>query len=159
MSVSNVLERQVGRKLVARHRTLAVAESCTGGLIAHRITNVPGSSDYFLGGVVAYSNRSKSALLGVRAAYLAQFGAVNEMVARKMAEGVRERFEADCGVAVTGIAGPGGGSAEKPVGLVFIALATERGTEAARCLFRGTRDKVKQQTADAALKMLLEVLS
>src|SRR3990172_122158 len=114
------LEEQVGRALKARGWTLATAESCTGGLLADRITNVPGSSDYFLGGVVSYAYRAKETLLGVDHAVLTSDGAVSETVARQMAEGVRARLGADVGIGVTGVAGPGGGSAAKPAGLVWI---------------------------------------
>ncbi len=119
----DTLEAVVGRLLSEQGRTVAVAESCTGGLIAHRFTDVPGSSEYFLGGVVAYSNHAKCSLLGVPEELLSQHGAVSEPVARAMAEGVRERFNADIGVATTGISGPGGGSEEKPVGLVYLGIA------------------------------------
>jgi PncC family amidohydrolase len=117
------IEYRIGKALSARGLTLATAESCTGGLIGHRITNVAGSSAYYLGGVIAYDNRIKAGLLGVSEADLASYGAVSEPVARQMAEGVRTRFGADYAVAVTGIAGPGGGSEDKPVGLVYVAVA------------------------------------
>jgi PncC family amidohydrolase len=117
------LEAVVGQLLTEKGRTVAVAESCTGGLIAQKLTNVPGSSDYFLGGVVAYANRAKQRQLGVPEALLAAHGAVSEPVARAMAIEVRERFGSDIGIATTGISGPGGGSDEKPVGLVYLAIA------------------------------------
>ena len=158
MAASEGLEELVGEWLTARGETLAVAESCSGGLIAHRITNVPGSSSYFLGGLVAYSNDVKAALLGVSPAVLEEHGAVSEPVARQMVEGVRDRFGSDFGAAVTGIAGPGGGSAEKPVGLVYIAVAGNNGSRVERCHFSGDREEVKAQTAETALKMLLEIL-
>ena len=137
---------------------MATAESCSGGLIAHRITNVPGSSGYFVGGVVAYSNEIKQNLLGVEAETLAAHGAVSEPVAREMAEGARQRFRTDYAIACTGIAGPAGGTAEKPVGLVHIAVASGVGTTATRNLFKGSRLTVKEQTAEKALAMLWEVL-
>lgn len=117
------IEERLHRRLKELHRTLATAESCTGGLIAHRITNVAGASDYFLGGVVAYSDKVKASLLRVSQDDLKEYGAVSEPVARQMAQGVRARFRADYGIGVTGVAGPGGGTAEKPVGLVYIAVA------------------------------------
>jgi nicotinamide-nucleotide amidase len=119
------LESVVGRMLLEGEKTLAVAESCTGGLIAGRLTDIPGSSAYFLGGVVAYANRAKRDLLGVPEALLAEHGAVSAAVAGAMAEGVRTRFGADIGIATTGISGPGGGTAEKPVGLVYLGISAD----------------------------------
>src|SRR5690606_25169764 len=113
----DTLEAAVGRMLAARSLTLATAESCTGGLLGHRITNIPGASAYYRGGVVVYGNTTKVELLDVDAAVIAADGAVSESVARQMAEGVRARLNADLGVATTGIAGPGGGTPEKPVGM------------------------------------------
>lgn len=135
---------------------LTTAESCTGGLIAHRITNVPGASECFTGGVVAYSNALKTALLGVSPQTLVKTGAVSEPVAQEMAEGARDRYRADIAVAVTGIAGPGGGSPEKPVGLVFIAVAWNGGCNVTRHEFSGSREEVKEQTAAAALTLVWE---
>jgi len=155
---SDILENMLFERLQNRAKTVATAESCTGGLIAHRITNVPGMSDHFPGGVVAYSNEAKRSLLGVPAVLLQQHGAVSQPVAEAMAEGARRRFGSDLGVGVTGIAGPGGGSPEKPVGLVYIAVADGRRTVCARNLFLGSREEIKAQTADKALTMLLESL-
>ncbi|MCC6697874.1 MAG: CinA family protein [Candidatus Hydrogenedentes bacterium] len=151
-------EALAGERLAASGRTLATAESCSGGLLAHRITNVPGSSAYFLGGVITYSNEAKVDLLGVSMEVLDREGAVSETVARQMAQGVRERFDVDWGVGVTGIAGPGGGSPEKPVGLVYIAVAGNRQTCVTRNLFEGSRESIKEQTAEQALRLLLEQL-
>ena len=148
------LEELVGQLLRARGLSLAVAESCTGGLIGHRLTNVPGSSDYFLGGVVSYSNAAKHDLLRVPADVLAQQGAVSAETARDMARGVRDTFHAAMGLAVTGIAGPGGGSLEKPVGTVYIALATEAGDDGWHYEFCGNRDEIKTLTAETALDRL-----
>ena len=117
------IEQVVVRLLTAQKKTLALAESCTGGFIANRMTNVPGASAVFLGGVVSYANSAKEKFLGVRAETLKRHGAVSEAVAREMAEGAREKFGSDFAIAVTGIAGPGGGTKEKPVGTVFIALS------------------------------------
>ncbi len=141
----------VGRLLREQGKTLAVAESCTGGLVAEQITEVPGSSHYFLGGVVAYSNEAKARFLGVPESVLDEHGAVSEPVARAMAEGVRERFGADLGVATTGISGPDGGSEEKPVGLVHIALARAEGTHAEHFVFPLDRHRHRRLTAQAAL--------
>jgi nicotinamide-nucleotide amidase len=140
-----------GRLLRERGATVAVAESCTGGLIAEKLTDVPGASDYFLGGVVAYANAAKQNLLGVPEALIAEHGAVSEPVARAMAEGVRARFDADIGVATTGISGPDGGSAEKPVGLVHLALADAAGTHADHFVFPVARVGHRELTAQVAL--------
>jgi nicotinamide-nucleotide amidase len=145
------MEQVVGRLLRERGVRVAVAESCTGGLIAEKITDVPGSSAYFLGGVVAYADAAKHALLGVPEALLAQHGAVSDAVARAMAEGARARFAADLAVATTGISGPGGGSEAKPVGLVHLALADARGTHSDRFVFPLDRTRHRQITAQVAL--------
>jgi nicotinamide-nucleotide amidase len=149
-----IIEGIVLRLLRSKNKTLALAESCTGGGIANRITNVPGASAVFLGGIVSYANEAKEKLLGVRAETLRQHGAVSEAVAREMAEGVRIRFGADFAIAVTGIAGPDGGTAEKPVGTVFIALAMESETVVERRLNAYERATFKELTAHQALEML-----
>jgi nicotinamide-nucleotide amidase len=148
------IEAAVVRLLTERKKTLAVAESCTGGCLAHRVTNVPGASAVFLGGLVTYSTEAKQKFLGVRAETLAAHGAVSEAVAREMAEGARRQTGADFAIAVTGIAGPGGGTAEKPVGTVFIGLAGEFGTVAERRLNFYERESFKEVTAWQALEML-----
>jgi PncC family amidohydrolase len=140
--------------LKERKQTLALAESCTGGFIANQITNVPGASEIFLGGIVAYSNAVKQKFLGVRAEILKQHGAVSEAIAREMAAGARKKFGADFAIAVTGIAGPRGGTKKKPVGTVFIALAGEFGMVAERRLNSGGRKAFKRLTARQALEML-----
>lgn len=148
------LEAVVGRILRARNETLAVAESCSGGFLGHRLTNIPGSSDYFLEGVITYSNRSKTRLLGVPESVLAKHGAVSAEVAERMAKGIRTGAPADYGLAITGIAGPSGGTPEKPVGLVYVALAYEDGTDVVKNLFLGTRSLIKFQSSQKALDML-----
>ncbi|MBI4003535.1 MAG: competence/damage-inducible protein A [Candidatus Omnitrophica bacterium] len=148
------LEGAVGQLLVRRRQTLAVAESCTGGLVSDRITNVPGSSRYLRGSVVAYHNDIKRGLLGVPAAMLARDGAVSVPVARAMAQGVRRMAGSDVGLAVTGIAGPTGATAKKPVGLIFLGLADRRGVASLRCQFFGDRVSVKMQAAQTALDFL-----
>jgi nicotinamide-nucleotide amidase len=153
------LDAVVVRLLTAKNKTLALAESCTGGYIANRITNIPGASAVFLGGLVTYSNDAKQAFVGVRAETLAQHGAVSEPVAREMAEGARMKMGADYALAVTGIAGPGGGSAEKPVGTVFIAFATANGTEVKQLLNQYDRETFKFLTSQQALDMLRKELA
>ena len=148
------MEEVVGRRLAMTGFTLAVAESCTGGLIAQRLTSVPGSSKYFTEGVVTYSNEAKVRLLGVDKKRILEFGAVSQQVARDMARGVRHRAKTDFGLAVTGIAGPDGGTAEKPVGLVFIALADDAHTEHKRLMIPGDRELVRWRASQAALDML-----
>lgn len=156
--MSPVLEERLGERLRERGATLATAESCSGGLIAHRITNVSGSSSYFLGGVVSYSNEAKTAFLGVSGDTLRASGAVSEPVAQQMAEGARVRFGADYAVACTGIAGPTGGSPDKPVGLVYIGVAGPHGACVERHQFEGNRESVKRQTADEAMRLVLETI-
>ncbi len=146
-----ILEGIVGSLLRSNKATLAVAESCTGGLAAHRLTNVPGSSDYFERGVVVYSNRAKVEMLKVPETLLGQFGAVSAPVAEKMAEGVREISGATIGLGITGIAGPAGGAPEKPVGTVFIALASPRGTVSKKYRFWGDREQVKLISSHTAI--------
>jgi nicotinamide-nucleotide amidase len=140
--------------LSARKMTLAVAESCTGGLLAHMLTNVPGSSEYFLQGVVVYSNRAKMGLLKIRASLLREYGAVSEETARAMAESQRRLASCDLALAITGIAGPTGATDSKPVGLVFIALAGPDGVNCRRFNFWGKRETIKERAAVAALNML-----
>jgi nicotinamide-nucleotide amidase len=145
------LEGIVGNLLRSNHATLAVAESCTGGLIAHRLTNIPGSSDYFERGVVAYSNRAKIEILHIPEEILSAAGAVSAPVAEKMAEGIRQISQSTLGLGITGIAGPGGGSGEKPVGTVFIALASPKRTLSKKYQFWGSRDEVKTISAHTAI--------
>jgi nicotinamide-nucleotide amidase len=154
MSNASRLETTLIRLLARRGQTLALAESCTGGFIANRITNAPGASKIFPGGIVAYSNEAKRTFLGVRAKTLARHGAVSEAVAREMAAGARKKFGANFAIAVTGIAGPGGGTKRKPVGTVFIALAGEGETAVERKWNPFGREKFKRATANQALKML-----
>lgn len=142
----------------ARALRLAVAESCTGGLVSHRITNVPGSSDYYVGSITAYANDVKVALLGVRQATLDLHGAVSAETALEMARGVRRALGADVGISTTGIAGPGGGTAEKPVGLVYVALAAREGAWVERHVWQGDRSTNKASSAEAALAMLRRYL-
>ena len=150
----NLESRLVGA-CVARGVTLATAESCTGGMIAARITAVPGSSDAFLGGVVSYANAAKMALLDVPQSVLDQAGAVSEACAAAMADGARQRLNADLAVAVTGIAGPTGGTPEKPIGLVCFGLAAADGVRTEHRIFTGDREAVRLQATEHALALLL----
>ena len=148
------LEEVVGQQLLLARKTVAVAESCTGGQVAQRLTNIPGSSAYFLGGVVCYSNDAKVWWADVPANLIETKGAVSEEVACALAAGIRKRTSADYGVGVTGIAGPSGATASKPVGLVYIAIADAQKTEARMHHFPGDRDRVRRQACQAALDML-----
>ncbi len=141
----------VGQTLINKHLTIATAESCTGGLLGAALTQEPGSSDFYLGGVVSYSNSLKQGMLGVKEETLNMFGAVSEEVAMEMAEGIRSKTGSDLAISTTGIAGPGGGSDRKPVGLVFIGFATPEGVRAEKFQFYGERESVRQLTVQAAL--------
>jgi len=145
------MEEVVARALTENRATIAVAESCTGGLLAERLTNIPGSSVYFLGGVVCYSNELKSALVDVPAELIESKGAVSPEVALALADGIRKRTGATIGVGVTGIAGPGGGTPEKPVGLVHIGIADERGPRERRFQFPGDRERIRMHASQTAL--------
>jgi len=155
---ADALEAVVGRLLLARHKTLAVAESCTGGLVADQLTDIPGSSRYLRGAVVAYHNDLKRGALGVPAAQLLRHGAVSAPVAMSMAEGVRRIACAAVGLSITGVAGPSGGTAEKPVGLVYIGLADRRGGRSVRAQLFGDRRSIKLQAAQTALDSLRRYL-
>jgi len=143
---------------LTRALTVASAESCTGGLIGHSLTAIAGSSDYYLGGVISYSNRLKSQLLGVSPEALERHGAVSAQVAVAMAEGARERLGADYALSVTGVAGPGGGTAAKPVGLTYVAAAGDDRHEVRRHLWDGDRTSNQEASAAAALELLLELI-
>lgn len=164
MSSSNLAEDErlevvVGNLLRREGLRLAVAESCTGGLVGHLITNVPGSSTYYMGSVTAYAYEAKVRLLGVRWGTLEKYGAVSKETVLEMACGVRRALAADIGVAVSGIAGPGGGTPEKPVGLVWIGLSAASVDEAWKFVWPGDRLAVKEQSAEAALRLLVDYLS
>lgn len=143
---------------IERNLTLATAESCTGGLIGHALTEVAGSSHYYVGGLVCYSDHLKEAELAVDALTLARHGAVSAQTCVAMAEGARRRYGASCAVAVTGIAGPGGGSTSKPVGLTYVALADAAGHDVRRYLWSADRHHNKLLSAEAALQLVLERL-
>jgi PncC family amidohydrolase len=152
------VELRVGEKMKELGLTIATAESVTGGLIGSRLTDVAGSSAYFMGGVVAYSNDAKVKLLGVKQETLAQHGAVSERTAMEMAQGVRKSFGTDIGLAVSGIAGPGGATKEKPVGLMWLALSAKAGTQARSVRLTGDRLRNKAGAADHLLALLEEYI-
>lgn len=148
------MEEVVADLLRQHGHTLATAESCTGGLIASRITDVAGSSEYFLEGVIVYSNQAKKDLLGVREETLSEFGAVSEQTVRQMCEGIRRLSRADLTLAISGIAGPGGGSAEKPVGLVYLGLYDGHKFFIRQFRFQGSRKEIKLQASQMALDLI-----
>jgi len=153
------LEEQVGRLLLAGNLTMGTAESCTGGNIAHLITSIPGSSAWFLGGIVSYSNQVKHEVLGVSEETLKQYGAVSQPVVEQMVLGAKRVLHCDCAVATSGIAGPGGGSPDKPVGTVWIAALYKDKIRASLFHFGGNRQEVITQSSEAALKMLFELIN
>jgi len=153
------LAQAIGELLQQRHLTLAVAESCTGGLLAAHITNIPGSSAYFAGGVIAYSYETKKWVLHVPADVLERYGAVSAETATAMAKGVRELLQVDLALAITGIAGPAGATPTKPVGLVYIALSSAQEEKWRRYVWPGNRWENREMSARAALELLQEYLS
>lgn len=157
--VADVLEVRVGKLLRERAMKLALAESCTGGLISSRLTDVPGSSEYFMGSVISYAYDAKVDLLGVSWDTLKAHGAVSRETVIEMARGAREALHTDIAVSVSGIAGPGGGTDEKPVGTTWIGLAATGGEWARRFQFSGDRSQIKKHAADAALEFLLDFLN
>lgn len=158
--MTDTLEMQVGAALLKKGWTISTAESCTGGLVLHRLTNVPGSSAYVIGGVVAYANQVKQGLLRVRQGTLLAHGAVSEQVAQEMALGVRQLLKTDLALSITGIAGPGGGTSEKPVGLTYLALAgPDDLLIVQRHIWDGDRLAIKEASAEAALRLALAVLT
>ncbi|MDD5370471.1 MAG: CinA family protein [Anaerolineaceae bacterium] len=152
------LEIQVGELLHQKGWKLAVAESCTGGLVGHLITNIPGSSEYYQGSITAYAYEAKERLLGVHHETIVQYGVVSEPTVLEMAQGVRRVFDAEVGISVSGIAGPGGGMPGKPVGLVWFGLSTPQGAQAVHFQFHGDRLENKVASAQTALQLLVDVL-
>jgi len=148
------LEQKVFNKFIKRAQTLGIAESCTGGLIGDRLTDIPGASTFFLLGIVAYDNAAKIKILGVPPGLIKKYGAVSSPVAKMMAQGVRKILKTSYGLSVTGIAGPGGATKNKPVGLVYIAISTSSKTIVKKFLFKGTRLAIKKEASQTALKML-----
>ncbi len=156
---SDTLEYKVGAMLNNKGLTLAVAESCTGGLIGNRLTNIPGSSGYFLGGVIVYSNEAKKNLLGVSEETLQRYGAVSDQTAREMAQGVQRQFQSRMALSVTGIAGPDGGSDEKPVGTVCIGMTKDDFIYASKYHFQGSREQIKLESSEMALDWIRRYLN
>lgn len=152
------LERLIGSRLRERGWTLSIAESCTGGLICDRITNVSGSSDYFMGGMVTYSNESKAEHLGIPSATIKRHGAVSPQVARKMAQGVRKAFNTIFGLSTTGVAGPTGGTKRSPIGRVFIGISDGKRTWVRKLDLKGDRREIKEKAAERSLQFLYEIL-
>lgn len=153
------MNKIIGEKLREKNLTIACAESCTGGLLTSKLTDIAGSSDYLQGAIVSYSNEIKISALHVKAETLENFGAVSPQTAIEMAKNIREIFHTDIGVGVTGIAGPGGGSSIKPVGLVFIAVADKDFVNVEKFNFKGTRIEIKNNAAESALKMIGGIIS
>lgn len=156
--MQSLLEEKLKNLLALRRQKLATAESCTGGLVSDRITNIPGSSEYFLGGIIAYSYEAKVSLLGVSWDSLNSHGAVSRETVLEMARGARKLLQADLAVSVSGIAGPGGGTDEKPIGTTWIGLASENGEFARHFQWHGNRVENKQASSDAVLSFLLDYL-
>jgi len=153
------LTERLGEALTQRRLTISTIESCTAGGLAYRITEVPGASVYFLGGLVAYDNRVKLEWVGVPRRVFEQHGAVSREAASAMSEGGRTRFNTDLCLAITGIAGPGGGTPEKPIGTVFVSASSQAGTRTQRFSFSGDRQHVRQRAIDAALEMALDFMT
>jgi len=152
------LEKAIGDLLRERGWTLSIAESCTGGLVCDRITDVSGSSDYFMGGMVNYSNESKAKHLGIPLDYVKRYGAVSPQVARRMAQGVRKTFKTTFGLSTTGVAGPTGGTKRSPIGRVFIGIASGRGTWVKKLDLKGNRREIKKKAAEKMLQLLNDLL-
>lgn len=156
--INNQLLNKASEKLKTLRLSIATAESCTGGLLAHSLTNLSGSSEYFDRGIVTYSNQSKIELLGVPEKILQEYGAVSQQTAKAMAIGIKERSKVDISISTTGIAGPTGGTKEKPVGLVYVGIASSKKVIIKKFIFSGDRLQNKESTCNAALEMLLDIL-
>lgn len=153
------LLKNIAKLLVKKHSTLSVCESCTGGMLGNLITSVTGSSNYFLGGIIAYSNEVKERVAGVKAETLRKYGAVSAETAREMAQGVRRRLKSDIGISITGVAGPTGGTKKKPVGLVYIAIVNKKNLSAKKFFFKGSRVTVRKKACARAVVMLDKFLA
>ena len=153
------LEKKIAHLLISKHQTLSIAESCTGGLLSHRLTNIPGSSAFFHFGLIVYANKAKCKLLKINEKILITYGAVSPQTARAMAKNVRKILKSDIGIAITGIAGPSGAAKNKPVGLVYIALNTQNKEICKKFNFKGTRASIKQQSSTKALNLIGNLFS
>lgn len=153
------LSRAIGRRLVRRKITVSVCESCTGGMFGSIITRIPGSSKYFSGGVIAYSNDVKKKIVGVKTETLRKYGAVSAEVAKEMARGIQEKLKSDIGIGITGIAGPLGSSKKKPVGLVYIGLSYKKKLFVEKFLLKGNRDQIRKKSCREALMLLCRLLT
>ena len=154
-----ILEEKIAKLLTRKQKTLSIAESCTGGLLANRITNVPGSSGFFQLGLVVYSNKAKIKLLRIPKNAIVKYGAVSQKVAQSMATSVRKLVGSDFGIAITGIAGPTGATKDKPVGLVYVALCSKNKTLCYKFLFKGTRTAIKSLAATKTLQLFSEFIT
>ncbi len=154
----SIFAQILGKILIKKKLTLSICESCTGGMLGSIITGVPGSSKYFKGGVIAYSNDIKKRVIGIKEQTLKKFGAVSNQTAREMAKGVRRITNSDIGISITGIAGPGGGSKIKPVGLVFIALATRNKLLVFKFNFKGNREQIRKKASAKALRLAINFM-
>ena len=155
---SGLMESKVAARLIDMKKTLAAAESCSGGLLAHRLTNIPGSSAFFKLGLVTYSNESKTSLLKIPKPVIKQYGAVSQQVATLMSQQIRKLYKTDYGIAISGIAGPGGGTKTKPVGLTYIAVSSSAEDLCLECRFKGSRLDIKKKATSKALKTFLDFI-
>jgi PncC family amidohydrolase len=152
------LLNDIARSLIKKKLSLSICESCTGGMLGTFITSEPGSSKYFCGGVIAYSDEVKQRVVGVRQATLSKYGAVSAEVVREMAQGVLKRFKADISISITGIAGPTGGTKKKPVGLVYLCVATRQHVAVENCMFKGSRNQIRREACKKVLRLLKRLL-
>lgn len=152
------LLNDIAGSLIKKKLSLSICESCTGGMLGTFITSEPGSSKYFCGGVIAYSDEVKQRVVGVRQATLSKYGAVSAEVVREMAQGVLKRFKADISISITGIAGPTGGTKKKPVGLVYLCVATRQHVAVENCMFKGSRNQIRREACKKVLRLLKRLL-
>lgn len=152
------LQKNIAESLTRKKLSLSICESCTGGMLGTLITSEPGSSKYFCGGVIAYSDEVKQRVVGVRQATLREYGAVSAEVAREMAQGMLKRFKADISISITGIAGPTGGTKKKPVGLVYLCVATRQHVAVENCMFKGSRNQIRREACNKVLRLLKRLL-